>query len=117
MNTFLSKRGYSVLKDELTSTEISSIRKDLSVKPFVNSDYGVAPSAFPIYCESKRKLYLPRLLNVSITKNIRKLIINILNKPTEIFKLLLIFTNSKNGPYPLYSFGQVKLVQFKTLNT
>jgi len=60
MNTSLSKRGYSVLKEELTSQEISQIRKDLTVKPFVNTSYGTTPVPFPVYCESKRKLYLPR---------------------------------------------------------
>ncbi len=82
MNTFLSKRGYSVLKDELTSTEISSIRKDLSVKPFVNSDYGVTPSAFPIYCESKRKLYLPRFY---AQKKFGLAVNNKINDPEKIF--------------------------------
>ena len=60
MKTNLSKRGYSILKEELTSSDILDIRKDLTVKPFVSADYGVAPKAFPIYCESVRKLYLPR---------------------------------------------------------
>ena len=60
MKTNLSKRGYSILKEDLSSSEISQIRKDLTVKPFVSADYGVAPKAFPIYCESVRKLYLPR---------------------------------------------------------
>ena len=60
MNTSLSKRGYSILKDELSSSELFSIRKDLTVKPFVNASYGTVPVPFPVYCESKRKLYLPR---------------------------------------------------------
>jgi len=60
MKTNLSKRGYSILKEELSSSEISELRKDLTVKPFVSADYGVTPKAFPIYCESVRKLYLPR---------------------------------------------------------
>ena len=60
MKTNLSKRGYSILKEELSPSEILDIRKDLTVKPFVSTDYGTAPKAFPIYCESVRKLYLPR---------------------------------------------------------
>ena len=31
MNTSLSKRGYSVLKEELTSQEINEIRKELKL--------------------------------------------------------------------------------------
>jgi superfamily II DNA or RNA helicase len=60
MKTNLSKRGYSILKEELSHSEMLDIRKDLTVKPFVSTDYGAAPKAFPIYCESVRKLYLPR---------------------------------------------------------
>jgi len=60
MKTSLGKRGFSILKEELNSTETNNIRKDLSVKPFINGDYGVAPKPFPVYCESNRKLYVPR---------------------------------------------------------
>ena len=60
MKTNLSKRGYSILKEELSSSEILDIRKDLTVKPFLNGDYGPPPKAFPVYCESVRKLYIPR---------------------------------------------------------
>lgn len=56
----LSNRGYSILKENFKSNELNDIRKDLTVKPFINQDYGAKPTPFPIYCESKRKLYLPR---------------------------------------------------------
>jgi hypothetical protein len=49
--TNLSKRGYSILKEDLKSSEITKIRRDLSVKPFINGDYGPPPKAFPVYCE------------------------------------------------------------------
>jgi superfamily II DNA or RNA helicase len=65
LNTCLGKRGYSVLKEELTSTQIQKIRKDLTVQAFVNQDYGAKPSPFPVYCESTRKLYLPRYYGLS----------------------------------------------------
>ena len=60
MNTSLSKRGYTVLKEDLTSSEILKIRQELTVKPFVNTSYGGVAVPFPVYCESKRKLYMPR---------------------------------------------------------
>ena len=62
--TNLSKRGYSILKADLKSSEINKIRRDLSVKPFINADYGPPPKAFPVYCESNRKLYLPRYYGI-----------------------------------------------------
>ena len=53
------------MKDELTSTEINKIRKDLTVKPFVNASYGGDAASFAVYGESKRKLYLPRFYGIS----------------------------------------------------
>jgi len=64
LNTTIGKRGYTVLKEELSSSEISKIRKDLTVQAFVNQNYGTKPNPFPVYCESKRKLYLPRYYGI-----------------------------------------------------
>ena len=50
----------TVIKEQLTSSQIQKIRKDLTVQAYVNQDYGVKPSPFHVYCESTRKLYLPR---------------------------------------------------------
>ena len=58
--TKLSRNGYIIKKSDYTLKEIKDIKTDLTVKPFVNGDYGAPPKAFPIYCESVRKLYLPR---------------------------------------------------------
>ena len=65
LNTTLGKRGYSILKEELSSSEILKIRKDLTVQAFVNQNYGIKPNPFPVYCESKRKLYLPRYYGIN----------------------------------------------------
>ena len=60
MNTSVGKRGYTIQKEELSSSKIYEIRQELTVKPFISGDYGAAPTPFPVYCESTRKLYLPR---------------------------------------------------------
>ena len=60
METFLSNRGYSILKKDIKPSDINEIKKKLTVKPFINTSYGPPASSFPIYCESTRKLYLPR---------------------------------------------------------
>jgi superfamily II DNA or RNA helicase len=62
--TSIGNHGYSVLKEELTSTEITKIRRDLTVKPFTNTNYGNEAPPFPVYSESKRKLYLPRFYGI-----------------------------------------------------
>lgn len=64
MNT-VGNNGYTVFKDSLTNQQINKIRKDLTVKPFVNASFGVEAVPFAIYMESKRKLYLPRYYGIS----------------------------------------------------
>jgi superfamily II DNA or RNA helicase len=60
----IGNSGYTVLKENLTSQQITKIRKDLTVKPFVNASFGVEAVPFAIYMESKRKLYLPRYYGI-----------------------------------------------------
>jgi superfamily II DNA or RNA helicase len=65
LNTTLGHRGYTILKDDLSSSQIIKIRRDLTVQAFVNPNYGIKPNPFPVYCESQRKLYLPRYYGIS----------------------------------------------------
>ena len=60
MSKNIGQRGYSIIKEEYSSNFLNEIRRDLTVKPFINSGYGQEANPFPVYCESKRKLYLPR---------------------------------------------------------
>ena len=64
MSSALGYRGYTIYKDTLSSQNIYSLRKELTVKPFVNSSYGGVAVPFPVYCESKNKLYLPRYFGI-----------------------------------------------------
>lgn len=85
MNTTLGKRGYTILKENISSQEIYSIRQQLTVKPFVNTSYGGVAVPFPVYCESKRKLYLPRYFGI------KKYGLPIINKIDEGEKVTLDF--------------------------
>jgi superfamily II DNA or RNA helicase len=61
MKSKLSNKGYIIIKNEYSDKEIKKIKKELNVAPY--SPYQskfCAPPTFPIYLESKRKLYLPR---------------------------------------------------------
>lgn len=60
METYLSNRGYSLIKHELKSSELNSLKQLLTVKPFVNKNYSKEASSFPVYCESSKKIYIPR---------------------------------------------------------
>lgn len=61
----IGPRGYSIIKENYPPGLIKEIREELTVKPFVNTDYGPPSVPFPIYCESKRKLYLPRFYGIN----------------------------------------------------
>lgn len=60
LRTYVSQRGYVVMKDQLGEAEVSRLRKDLTVKPFVNTDYGPEPESFEVFLENDRKMYIPK---------------------------------------------------------
>ena len=63
-NTYLTKRGYVIKKNELTEEKINEIKEELTVKPAVSTDFGAVSNPFPIYLESKKKLYLPKFYGI-----------------------------------------------------
>ena len=49
MNTYcnLSTRGYTILKEHLSSSELQNIKRDLTVQAFVNKDFSAPPPPGP----------------------------------------------------------------------
>jgi len=62
LNTYLGPRGYTVPKSELTEEQISTLRRELTVRPSAGAvGYGPADTVeYAIYRESPNKIYLPR---------------------------------------------------------
>ena len=62
MSKVLSSRGYNILKDCIPEKELSAIKKELTVAPFVPEDYAqvVRPTPFKLYQESSTRLYVPK---------------------------------------------------------
>jgi len=58
--TYLGPKGYTIIKDNLEFEELSLIRKELTVRPYVPKSSLAKPSPFHIYRESKRKIYIPK---------------------------------------------------------
>lgn len=56
----INKKGYVIVKSTLTANELSSIKTNLTVTPFVNTEYSEIPHSFKVYKESKNNIYLPR---------------------------------------------------------
>tara|TARA_B100000925_G_scaffold290232_1_gene274982 strand:+ start:10909 stop:12450 length:1542 start_codon:yes stop_codon:yes gene_type:complete len=60
VSKILVKRGYSIIKEFFTNEQLENIKNSLTVKPFVNEDFGPGAQPYPIYLESTKKLYLPK---------------------------------------------------------
>ena len=59
-DTCLGKKGYTIKKETLSKKQLNELKKNMTVKPFVNQDYGLPPDPFPIYLENKKKIYIPK---------------------------------------------------------
>lgn len=61
METSLSLRGYSILKDTLSDDELSKIKEELTMTPIVIDGYGPNnPLSFKTFMESRTKIYIPK---------------------------------------------------------
>jgi superfamily II DNA or RNA helicase len=60
LNTYLGQKGYTVLKSELTIKQLTFIKNQLTVKPYVPGSPVQLEKSFPAYRESDKKLYIPR---------------------------------------------------------
>ena len=59
--TFLSHRGYGLLKSQFNYRELNKIKDELTVSPkTMNSFVNVNPVRYNIYTESSKKLYIPK---------------------------------------------------------
>lgn len=56
-------RGYSIIKDEISESELFQIKDELTVTPY-NPSFEQTKS-FKLYLESKRKLYLPKFYGLA----------------------------------------------------
>jgi len=60
LTTCLGSKGYTLLKNELTSQQQDWIRSELTVKPYTHGAPMTNITAFPAYRESGNKMYVPR---------------------------------------------------------
>ena len=63
--SYLGNRGYSIIKSLSNSSQITSLKKELTVKPFVNKQFQQDAKPFSVFLESKRKLYIPRYFGIN----------------------------------------------------
>lgn len=63
-STYLGNKGYTIYKECLTLHELEYIRTSLNVKPYIANSM-IKVNSFPIYRESKYKMYLPRFFGIN----------------------------------------------------
>lgn len=57
--SYITKRGYVIIKKNFENEELKKIRDKLTVTPKVIPGFGTEPEPFKIYLENKNKMYLP----------------------------------------------------------
>jgi len=61
IQTTLSRNGYKIKKNDLSSNQLKSIKDDLTVNPYVVGDFGNGnEKRFSLYMESPNSIYIPR---------------------------------------------------------
>ena len=67
---YLSKRGYVLKKEQFTPQELLQLKTELRARPLVDTKFN-APSVnaidstFPMYIETKNKIYIPKMYGIS----------------------------------------------------
>ena len=64
--TYIGYKGYAIYKENISVEEQQMLRKELNVKPFVPKNSLIKPQPFPVYRESKSKLYVPRFYGMEV---------------------------------------------------
>ena len=64
--TYIGYKGYTIYKENISVEEQQMLRKELNVKPYVPKSSLIKPQPFPVYRESKSKLYVPRFYGMEI---------------------------------------------------
>jgi len=63
--TLISKKGYGVFLNSISETELNGLKKTLTVKPSVLTDYDFGDdTSFPVYRLSDTRIYLPKFFGL-----------------------------------------------------
>ena len=63
--SYLSKRGYVLKKEYFTEDELLELKKELRARPLSDDKFNKnEPKSFPIYVETKTKMYIPKMFGI-----------------------------------------------------
>ena len=67
-NSYLGKKGYTILRSALNEDDSKVLYEELNVKPVVMGAVYIAATAddgaFPVYRENAKKIYIPRFYGI-----------------------------------------------------
>lgn len=85
-NSYLSKRGYVIRKEDFSIEELIELKEELTARPLKNdkfNTYNDNQSSFPIYIETKNKLYIPKMYGIKKFGMPEKMLKNYLGEKME----------------------------------
>lgn len=66
MSNYLSKRGYVIRKENYSTKELANLKVELRARPLVDDKFAKnGDSSYPIYVETKNKLYIPKMFGIN----------------------------------------------------
>lgn len=86
VTSYLSKRGYVIRKDSLDDEEIMYLKKTLTARPLQDDKYNSFNKndpTYPIYLETKNKLYIPKMYGIERYGDPKKYLPNYIGKLWE----------------------------------
>ena len=66
MKSYITKRGYVLLKSEYDNETLAKIRKDLTVKPNISADFCEEIVEYPVFQEGTSKMYIPKFYAIKV---------------------------------------------------
>jgi superfamily II DNA or RNA helicase len=63
---YIGKKGYTIYKENISTSVLKKMCKDLYVKPYIPNQYAndLNNKPFPVYLESKKKIYIPKFYGI-----------------------------------------------------
>jgi superfamily II DNA or RNA helicase len=61
---YLSKKGYVIKKSEIDDSRLNKLKSDLIARPLVDSKFNTVQTQFPVYIETKNKIYIPKMYGI-----------------------------------------------------
>ncbi len=93
-SNILSNNGYSILKKNLILKQLGDLKKDLTVTPKINKDYGDKEESFEVFIENQNNIIVPRYYGTKYYGNPKQQF-NIENSQVDFE-----FTKSLRGTQP-----------------